>query len=84
MKKMFKELWKWLISAAGISVVCFVLVSCGERTASGEVGEKFPEAELPSIQVRAVYPGANVKAVLSSVAPVLADSIFVMFAAWSI
>jgi HAE1 family hydrophobic/amphiphilic exporter-1 len=76
MKKMFKELWKWLISAAGISVVCFVLVSCGERTASGEAGEKFPAAELPSIQVRAVYPGANVKAVLSSVAPVLADSIF--------
>jgi HAE1 family hydrophobic/amphiphilic exporter-1 len=73
---MFKKVWKWLISATFVSVVYLVLVNFGEMASSKAVVLKLPETDLPSIQVRAVYPGADVRTLLSSVAPLLTDSIF--------
>lgn len=73
---MIKKLWKWLVSTATISSACIILVSCGEITSSKQPAQEFPGMVLPSIQVKAFYPGADVSMVLNSVAPPLKDSIF--------
>jgi HAE1 family hydrophobic/amphiphilic exporter-1 len=73
---MFKKLWEWLVSAAVISTVCIIMVACGEVTSPKQPAQQFPLMPLPSIQVKALYPGADVTTVLSSVVPPLKDSIF--------
>ncbi|MGY0035802.1 efflux RND transporter permease subunit [Pedobacter sp. NJ-S-72] len=69
---MIKRLWNWLVSTALISIACIILVSCGEITSPKQPAGM----ALPSIQVRAFYPGADVRTVLNSVVPQLRDSIF--------
>ncbi|MDN5289446.1 MAG: AcrB/AcrD/AcrF family protein [Mucilaginibacter sp.] len=73
---MFKELWKWLVSAAVISTTCIILVACGEIASHKQPAKQLPRMALPSIQVRALYPGADVMTVLNAVVPPLKDSIF--------
>jgi HAE1 family hydrophobic/amphiphilic exporter-1 len=75
-KKMNKKLWKWLISTASISAACIILVSCGEVTSPKQPVQQALDTALPSIQLRAFYPGADAVTVLNSVVPPLRDSIF--------
>ncbi|SKC94935.1 AcrB/AcrD/AcrF family protein [Chitinophaga ginsengisegetis] len=70
---MFKKLLKWLVSATVIYTISIILVSCAGMASPGQ---QLPHMALPSIQVRALYPGADVRMVLGSVTPPLKDSIF--------
>jgi HAE1 family hydrophobic/amphiphilic exporter-1 len=73
---MFEKLWKGLISATVISTICIIGVACGGAASPKQAARQLPRIGLPSMQVRALYPGADVWTVLSSVVPPLTDSIF--------
>jgi HAE1 family hydrophobic/amphiphilic exporter-1 len=70
---MLKNLLKWLISVTVIYTLFLITVSCA-GTASP--AQQFPPMTLPSIQVRVLYPGADINTILNTVAPPLKDSIF--------
>jgi HAE1 family hydrophobic/amphiphilic exporter-1 len=72
---MFQTLLKWLVSATIISVISIMLDACGGAPATKQPAQRLSRTTLPSIQVKALYPGADVETVLRSVAP-LKDSIF--------
>lgn len=70
---MFKKLLKWLVSA---TVIYIILISCGGMASTRQPVKQFPHMTLPSIEVKALYPGADVRTILDSVASPLKDSIF--------
>jgi len=70
---MFKNPLKWLAAA---TVIFIMLVSCGGATTTKAPMQQRPRIGLPSIQVTALYPGADIRTVLDSVASPLKDSIF--------
>lgn len=71
---MFKTL---LNSATAIYTVFIVLVSCGGTASTKQQpAQQLSPATLPSIQVKALYPGADALTVLNLVASPLKDSIF--------
>lgn len=73
---MFKKLLKWLVSATVIYTISIILLSCSGTASTRQPGQQYPHMALPSIQVKALYPGADVRTVLGSVMPPLKDSIF--------
>lgn len=72
-KKMFKTL---LNSAPVIYTIFIMLVSCGGTAPAKQPAQQSGPAPLPSIQVQAIYPGANAATVLDLLASPLKDSIF--------
>jgi HAE1 family hydrophobic/amphiphilic exporter-1 len=70
---MFKNLLKWLVSATVISIILF---ACGGTPSTKQPVQQSPLMILSSIQVKALYPGADLGTVLGSVVPPLRDSIF--------
>jgi multidrug efflux pump subunit AcrB len=73
---MVKRNLKWLVSAIVIYAIGIIQVSCGGTASTKHPAQPFPRMALPSIQVRSLYPGADVRAILDSVVPPLKDSIF--------
>ncbi len=70
---MFKTL---LHSAPVIYIIFLMLVSCGGTAPTKQPAQPLPPLSLLSIQVQALYPGADAGTVLDSVAAPLKDSIF--------
>lgn len=73
---MFKNPLKWLVAATIIYTISILLVSCGGTTSTKAPAQQLPRTGLPLIQVKALYPGADVRTVLDSVAAPLKDPIF--------
>ncbi|HEY9262344.1 efflux RND transporter permease subunit [Chitinophaga sp.] len=73
---MLEKLLKRLVSAATVYTISIILVSCGGRVASKQPPEQMLSKDLPSIQVKALYPGANIRTILDTVTPPLKDSIY--------
>ncbi len=70
---MFKTL---LHSAPVIYTIFIMLVSCGGTAPTKQPAQKLPPVSVLSIQVQALYPGADAGTILDSVAAPLKDSIF--------
>lgn len=73
---MVKKLLKWLLLA---TVINTMLVSCGGSASTKQPAQQALHTALPainSIKVRALYPGADIRTMLDSVAQPLKDSIF--------
>lgn len=73
---MFKNPLKWLATATVIYTISIILVSCGGTASTKAPAQQLPHTGLPSVQIKALYPGADVRTVLDSVAAPLKDSIF--------
>jgi len=72
---MAKGLLKWLVLATVMNAIFIMLVSCGGISSTRE---SFRTAlpSVNSIKVRALYPRADIRTILDSVAPPLKDAIF--------
>lgn len=73
---MFEKLLKWLVPATVIYTISIVLLSCGGTAATKQPVQQFPHMTLPSVQVKALYTGADIRTLLDAVVPPLKDSIF--------
>ncbi|MET3877951.1 efflux RND transporter permease subunit [Chitinophaga sp. OAE865] len=70
-------MFKTLLNAVTVVPAIFImLLSCGGTASTKQPVQQFPPVPLPSIQVKALYPGASTITVLDSVASPLKDSIF--------
>lgn len=73
---MLNKLLTWLVLAILINMLSFIFVSCNRMTSTRQPVTPSPATNLPSIQVKAFYPGADIQTILDSIAPPLNDSIF--------
>ncbi|MGF6848231.1 multidrug efflux pump subunit AcrB [Chitinophaga sp. W3I9] len=67
---MFENPLKWLVAAT----IIYTVFSCGETAATKHPVKQSPHQALPSIQVRAFYPGADAGKLLDSVSAPLKDA----------